>query len=209
MGALESLCNAGREFPPDKATIETPETAERLFQLARSGNVGGMNALQHKFQKAYTHLPLNVTNAEGQTLMHVAARQGHTEFCRELLRQNLVERPNKEGQLPKDVALLGGYSECAAMFAGANAPVADEEEDSPAYIPKHHKALYTGDVDTHPALEGNELGLGFALILDGKPGKSMYQVSGTNHPGGNPGANPESISQQMLPLRDRMCIGVD
>ena len=158
-------------------TVDVPQVTQRLFQLARSGNVAGMNALKHKCK----HLPLNVSNAEGQTLLHVAARYGHTDFCAELLRQNLVAKPNPDGQMPKDVALLGGYAECAAVFAGADTPVADEEEDG-EYIGTTHKALYTRD-DSHPALMGNELGLGFAVILDGKPGKSLYEVT---HPSQTP-----------------------
>ena len=183
MGAHESLCLSPRSS--SEATVETPQAAQRLFQLARSGNVAGMNALKQKCK----HLPLNARNEEGQTLLHIAARYGHTEFCRELLRQNLTAWPNKEGQLPKDVALLGGYTECAALFAGANAPVADDVEGAEYAAKQHtelytgdekhpaeqHKELYTGD-DKHPALQGNALGLGFVVILDGKPGKALFQV---------------------------------
>ena len=157
------------------ATAATPQTAPKLFQLARSGNVKGLHALDQKC----THLPLDARNAEGETLLHVAARYGHTDFAGELLRREVAAQPNRHGDLPKDVALLGGYAECAALFSPA--PVTDEEEDSDNDLHSKktrgatkHQELYTGD-DSHPALRGNPLGIGFAVILDGKPGKSLFE----------------------------------
>jgi uncharacterized protein len=79
----------------------------------------------------------NTTDAEGNTLLMLAARQGYEDLVRVLIRWKASPgRRNAYGDTPLMAACLDGYLNVAKLLVAAGAPV-----DGPGWTPLHYAAF--------------------------------------------------------------------
>jgi uncharacterized protein len=108
----ESSDTAEPPVPP-----EAVELAHQMFDLARAGETAALT--QYVDQGA----PVNLTDADGNTLLMVAAYHGHAELVSDLAeRGGDVDALNARGQSPLAGAVFKGEDEVvhALLDAGAD-----------------------------------------------------------------------------------------
>ena len=94
----------------------TIEFAHRMFDAARSGDT---DILVHAVKSG---LPINMTNAQGNTLLMLAAYAGHTSLAQELISLGAdVNRLNDRGQSIIAGAVFKDYGELVALLMNAGA----------------------------------------------------------------------------------------
>lgn len=96
---------------------EVAEMAGRLFDMARSGNAAMLAAYLD------AGVPVNLTNSAGDTLLMLAAYQGHPATVQALTRRGAdVDLANDRGQTPLAGAVFKGEDEVVRLLveAGAN-----------------------------------------------------------------------------------------
>ncbi|WP_413032195.1 ankyrin repeat domain-containing protein [Mycolicibacterium litorale] len=106
--------DAADDGPDDEAVAEL---AGRLFDMARSGDARTLAAYLD------AGVPVDLTNAKGDTLVMLAAYHGHPEVVRVLATRGAdVDRANDRGQTPLAGAVFKGEDEVvrALLEAGAD-----------------------------------------------------------------------------------------
>jgi ankyrin repeat protein len=101
---------------------EAVDLAYRLLDLARSGNAADLLGYID------AGVPVDLTDAQGNTLLMLAAYHGHAATVRELAaRGAAVDRPNDRGQTPLAGAIFKGEVEVVeALLASGADPDAGE-----------------------------------------------------------------------------------
>ena len=100
----------------DESGQELLELAERLFDAARSGDTG----LITRYVEA--GVPVNLTNAAGDSLLMLAAYHGHAELAGFLAGQGAdVNTLNDRGQSPLAGAVFKGYEPVVRVLMAAGA----------------------------------------------------------------------------------------
>lgn len=90
--------------------------AHRLFDLARAGSTDPLAAYVD------AGVPVDLTDAPGNTLLMLAAYHGHAETVRALLDRGAdVDRANDRGQTPLAGAVFKGEVEVVRVLVGAGA----------------------------------------------------------------------------------------
>ncbi|MGE2717524.1 ankyrin repeat domain-containing protein [Mycolicibacterium litorale] len=110
---------------PDGASDEAPEEASdeavvelagRLFDMARGGDAAALAAYLD------AGVPVDLTNASGDTLVMLAAYHGHPEVVRVLTARGAdVDRANDRGQTPLAGAVFKGEDEVVRVLVEAGA----------------------------------------------------------------------------------------
>jgi ankyrin repeat protein len=119
------LCQPGvaaRKFgamtrPDDGPEPDVAELAGRLFDMARTGDAQTLAAYLD------AGVPVDLTNARGDTLVMLAAYHGHPEVVRVLTARGAdVDRANDQGQTPLAGAVFKAEDEVvrALLDAGAD-----------------------------------------------------------------------------------------
>ncbi len=101
-------------------TPELQEFVSKIFDLARNGGENAAEQLGHYIQAG---LSPNLTNHEGNTLLMLAAYNGHAEIVTALAQAGAdVDRLNDRGQSPLAGAIFKKESDVieALIVAGAN-----------------------------------------------------------------------------------------
>lgn len=101
----------------DDVPAQITELAERVFDMARSGNTATLAAYLD------AGVPVNLTNSAGDTLLMLAAYHGHPTTVQALTRRGAdADRPNDRGQTPLAGAVFKGEDEVVRLLveAGAN-----------------------------------------------------------------------------------------
>lgn len=108
----------------DELDDDTLAFAEKMFDLARTGQTEELTAYLD------AGLPVNLTNARGDTLLILAAYHGHLDTVRALLDRGAdVHRLNDRGQSALAAATFRQDTEIVrALLAGG----ADPDEGSPS-----------------------------------------------------------------------------
>ena len=99
--------------PPDERLVEL---AHRMFDLAREGETDTL--------MAYVDggVPVDLTDAQGNTLLMLAAYHGHAAAVAGLAGRGAdVDRVNDRGQAPLAGAVFKGEDEVVAMLLGLGA----------------------------------------------------------------------------------------
>lgn len=98
---------------PDERVLEV---ARACFDFARAGDTARLAAyLEHG-------LPVNLTDAQGNTLLMLAAYHGHAETVRVLAERGAdVDRLNDRGQSPLAGAVFKGEDDVVAALLAAGA----------------------------------------------------------------------------------------
>jgi uncharacterized protein len=95
---------------------EIAELAGRLFDMARSGDASRLAAYLD------AGVPVNLTNAAGDTLVMLAAYYGHPATVRALIDRGAdVNRPNDRGQTPLAGAVFKGEDDVVDLLVAAGA----------------------------------------------------------------------------------------
>ncbi|RDI16243.1 hypothetical protein DEU38_12832 [Rhodococcus sp. AG1013] len=98
---------------------DVQELAGRLFDMARTGDATALA------QYVDAGVPVNLTNASGDTLVMLAAYHGHTDAVRALIERGAdVNRPNDRGQTPLAGAVFKGEDAVVAALVDAGADAA-------------------------------------------------------------------------------------
>ncbi|KAI0073982.1 ankyrin [Panus rudis PR-1116 ss-1] len=96
---------------PGELPQETVDFAHRMFDAARGGDKALLEAALE------VGLPANLTNAQGNTLLMLAAYSGHAEVVRDLIAKGAdVNRLNDKGQAPVAGAVFKGYEEVVRVL---------------------------------------------------------------------------------------------
>ncbi|BBY18957.1 ankyrin repeat domain-containing protein [Mycolicibacterium litorale] len=106
--------DAADEAGPDEAVAEL---AGRIFDMARTGDAEALAAYLD------AGVPVNLTNAKGDTLVMLGAYYGHPEVVRVLAARGAdVDRANDRGQTPLAGAVFKGEDDVvrALLDAGAD-----------------------------------------------------------------------------------------
>ncbi|KAF8553117.1 ankyrin [Imleria badia] len=111
---------AEEEQPPTSSVSSLPsdtlDFAHRMFDAARSGNEPLL------LQAIDAGLPINLTNAEGNTLLMLAAYAGHTSLARALLARSAdPNRLNDRGQSIVAGAVFKAHDEIVRDLVTAGA----------------------------------------------------------------------------------------
>lgn len=81
---------------------------------------------------------LTLESNEGDTAIHVAARNGHAEMLRLLLRSAVVSSKNEFGKTPLDLARQKNHwGSVAALEEAYELPLSPEVTDPPSPLPKN------------------------------------------------------------------------
>ncbi|KAI0686937.1 ankyrin repeat-containing domain protein [Cytidiella melzeri] len=92
-------------------TPEAIQFAHRMFNAGRYGD----DVLLHAVDAG---LPVNMTNDEGNTLLMLAAYNGHLDLTKGLIARGAdVNRVNDRGQSPLAGVVFKGYDEIATLLA--------------------------------------------------------------------------------------------
>ncbi|KAI0086034.1 ankyrin repeat-containing domain protein [Irpex rosettiformis] len=101
--------------PTHTLTPEAIQFAHRMFNAARNGD----DVLLHAVDAG---LPVNLTNDEGNSLLMLAAYNGHADLASGLVERGAdVNRVNDRGQSPLAGVVFKGYDEIAAVLAKSGA----------------------------------------------------------------------------------------
>jgi ankyrin repeat protein len=105
---------------PNEPPADVAELAGRLFDLARDGDAAALAAYVD------AGVPVNLTNASGDTLVMLAAYHGHAEAVRALVACGAdVNRLNDRGQSPVAGAVFKGEDAVVrALVDGGADPLA-------------------------------------------------------------------------------------
>jgi ankyrin repeat protein len=119
------------------------QSFEELLRAVEADDASTVSALLSK------GLDPNTTDAEGNTLLMLAARQGYADLVKVLIgwKASPVRR-NPYGDTPLMAACLGGYLDAAKLLVAAGAPV-----NGPGWTPLHY-AAYEGHADVVEYLLG-------------------------------------------------------
>jgi uncharacterized protein len=102
---------------PDDAVLEL---AQRLFDMARSGDTAALAAYLD------AGAPVDLTNAAGDTLVMLASYHGHAETVSALIARGAdVNRVNDRGQSPLAGAVFKGEDDVVRALVEAGADPAD------------------------------------------------------------------------------------
>ncbi|KAF9222198.1 ankyrin [Gyrodon lividus] len=118
--------------PPGMSSLppDTIDFAQRMFDAAREGNS------QLLLQAVDAGMPVNLTNAKGNTLLMLAAYAGHVELTRGLLLRNAD--PNRLNDLGQSIiagAVFKAHDEVVRILASAGA---DPRSGKPTAIEAAH-----------------------------------------------------------------------
>jgi len=95
---------------------DTLDFAHRMFDAARNGDIVLLKAAVE------AGLPINLTNAQGNTLLMLTAYAGHAESTQELLSRGAdANRVNDRGQCPLAGAVFKGYNEVVNILVAGGA----------------------------------------------------------------------------------------
>jgi uncharacterized protein len=101
--------------PSPEVDDEVVAFAHRMFDLVRVGDPTLADFVD-------AGLPVDLTNAQGNTLLLLAAYHGHTELVRALVSRGAdVERINDRGQTPLAAAVFKGAADVVELLLGAGA----------------------------------------------------------------------------------------
>jgi uncharacterized protein len=101
---------------PDEPPAGVAELAGRLFDLARDGDAAALAAYVD------AGVPVNLTNAAGDTLVMLAAYHGHVEAVRALVARGVdVNRLNDRGQSPVAGAVFKGEDDVVRVLVDGGA----------------------------------------------------------------------------------------
>ena len=104
------------EEHPVRPDADVQELAGRLFDMARAGDAATLA------QYVDAGVPVNLTNAAGDTLVMLAAYHGHADAVRALVDRGAdVNRPNDRGQTPLAGAVFKGEDAVVAALVAAGA----------------------------------------------------------------------------------------
>jgi ankyrin repeat protein len=112
--------------PPSEPTTSQPkdlppealDLAAKLFDYARAGDIPSLT------QYLSAGIPSNLTNHEGNTLLMLAAYNGHKEAVALLLSKNADTNVlNGRGQSPIAGAVFKGYDEIVRLLVDAGAEI--------------------------------------------------------------------------------------
>eukprot|EP00918_Siedleckia_nematoides_P075859 GHVU01165965.1.p1 GENE.GHVU01165965.1~~GHVU01165965.1.p1 ORF type:complete len:335 (-),score=40.90 GHVU01165965.1:279-1220(-) len=109
-GMSQRLHHANGARPP-VTTYE--EDQARFFMLAENGQAAMLDVFLEQKGPAFN---INMCNDEGETALHVAARNGKIQSCKILLRRGAEIMPNAHAKTPYDVAVANGQNYCASML---------------------------------------------------------------------------------------------
>jgi ankyrin repeat protein len=102
--------------PDNGPDDEVTELAQRLFEMARAGDATALAAYLD------AGVPVNLTNAAGDTLVMLAAYHGHPDAVRALTERGAdVNRTNDRGQTPLAGAVFKGEDEVVRVLVAAGA----------------------------------------------------------------------------------------
>ncbi|KAI9060809.1 ankyrin [Trametes sanguinea] len=107
----------GTKPSADSLPQETLDFAHRMFDAARENNA------ELLMQAIEVGLPPNLTNDKGNTLLMLAAYNGHAALTRDLLAKGAdPNRTNDQGQTPLAGAVFKGHDEVVRILVqgGAN-----------------------------------------------------------------------------------------
>ena len=105
---------------------EAVELAHHMFDLARAGETAALT--EYVDQGA----PVNMTDADGNTLLMMAAYYGHAELVTDLAERGAdVDALNDRGQSPMAGAVFKGYDEVVRALVKAGA---DPHKGSPSAL---------------------------------------------------------------------------
>jgi ankyrin repeat protein len=103
----------GQQGTPDEGLIDL---AHQMFDLARAGDGERLEAYVE------AGVPVELTDASGNTLLMLAAYHGHAATCRMLHRRGAdVNRLNQRGQSPLAGAVFKGFDDVVAALRDAGA----------------------------------------------------------------------------------------
>jgi ankyrin repeat protein len=95
---------------------EVLELAQRVFEMARAGDATALAAYLD------AGVPVDLTNAAGDTLVMLAAYHGHPDAVRTLTERGAdVNRTNDRGQTPLAGAVFKGEDEVVRVLVDAGA----------------------------------------------------------------------------------------
>ncbi|XP_026475160.1 ankyrin-3-like [Ctenocephalides felis] len=120
---METLPRAGKQSDPNTA----------FLRAARAGHLGA--ALE--FLEQGTVTDINAANANGLNALHLAAKDGHLEVVRELLRRNAdPDAATRKGNTALHIASLAGQEEVVRVLvqAGASVNVQSQNGFTPLYM---------------------------------------------------------------------------
>ncbi|GAB2652526.1 ankyrin repeat domain-containing protein [Prescottella soli] len=104
------------EEHPATPDSDVQELAGRLFDMARAGDAATLA------QYVDAGVPVNLTNAAGDTLVMLAAYHGHPDAVRALIERGAdVNRANDRGQTPLAGAVFKGEDAVVAALVAAGA----------------------------------------------------------------------------------------
>ena len=93
--------------------MQSEDDQTRLFLLAENGQAAMLDVFLEQKGPAFN---INLCNQEGETALHLAARNGKIQSCKILLRRGAEIRPNAYSKTPYDVAIANGQNYCASML---------------------------------------------------------------------------------------------
>ncbi|CAM3140326.1 ankyrin repeat domain-containing protein [Prescottella defluvii] len=100
----------------DDLPADVQELAGRLFDMARTGEAATLA------QYVDAGVPVDLTNASGDTLVMLASYHGHADTVRALVDRGAdVNRPNDRGQTPLAGAVFKGEDAVVAALVAAGA----------------------------------------------------------------------------------------
>jgi ankyrin repeat protein len=101
---------------PDEVPADVAELAARLFDMARNGQAGMLAAYLD------AGVPVDLTNAKGDTLVMLASYYGHPATVQALTSRGAdVNRSNDRGQTPLAGAVFKGEDEVVRLLLDAGA----------------------------------------------------------------------------------------
>ncbi|MDH6282222.1 ankyrin repeat domain-containing protein [Prescottella agglutinans] len=114
------------EEHPATPDSDVQELAGRLFDMARAGDAAALA------QYVDAGVPVNLTNASGDTLVMLAAYHGHPDAVGALIERGAdVNRANDRGQTPLAGAVFKGEDAVVAALVAAGA---DAEAGQPSAL---------------------------------------------------------------------------
>jgi hypothetical protein len=92
---------------------QVDDDLRRLFQLSENSQAALLDVYLEQKGPSFN---VNAHDEEGDTALHVAARNGKIQSCKILLRRGAELLPNAQGQTPCDVAVMNGHTYCASLL---------------------------------------------------------------------------------------------
>lgn len=92
---------------------QNTDDQSRLFALSESGEAAMLDVFLERQGPTFN---VNVRNDEGETALHLAARNGKTQSCKILLRRGAELVPDAHGKTAYDLASSNGHTYCASLL---------------------------------------------------------------------------------------------